>query len=354
MTLFKRSQSTSPLPLVLAGLALAAVAEGVRAADGPALPDWNELQSLVRSNLAGLSAEDWNRVQVQGLLDQLRGEVVLVGKEAPSTGPSLARSEVFDEACLYLRVARVDDGLEAPLAEALDHARATNKIQGVVLDLRFATGSDYAVAARVADRFISRDLALLEWSGGTVRSTAATNDVDVPVAILVNSQTSGAPEALAEVLRQSKAGLVLGANTAGHAFVFRDFKLAGGQTVRIASAKVKLADGEPMPAGGIKPDIEIPVKPADELAYFDNPWKAIAREGAPPKAAPVSSTNSVQRRLNEAELMRQRREETGDREPEPPRVKSAAPPKPVLQDPALARAIDLLKGLAILRQSKVR
>jgi hypothetical protein len=353
MTFFPRVFSVEIRTWRLTLATLATLASNAAAANAPALPDWTEVQSVVRSNLTGLSAEDWNRVQVQGLLDQLRSEVVLVGNETPTAGPSLARSEVIEEICLYLKIARVDAGLDAALGEAVEKARATNRLQGVVLDLRFASGSDYEAAARVADRFIGKEIDLLDWAGQMARATASTQDVDVPVAVLVNAQTSGAPEALAEVMRESKAGLILGAPTAGRAFVFRDFTLSGGQTLRIASAKVRLASGNTMPSSGVKPDIAVTVRETDERAYYDNPWSPIAREPQAVKAA-AGTTNSVSRRLNEAELMRQRREETGDREPEPARVKAASPVKPTLQDPALARAIDLLKGLAILRQSQLR
>lgn len=325
------------------------------AADAPPLPDWNELQSLVRSNMAGLSAEDWNRVQVQGLLDQLRGEVVLVGQEnAATNGPALARTEVIDEAYVYLRIARLEGGLEKAFAEALDRERAAHKIQGVVIDLRFADGSDYAAAAQVADRFVARDLALLDWGEQPARASSQTNDVEVPVAVLVNAQTAGTPEALAEMMRQSKAALILGATSAGRAHVFREFSLSNGQKVRIASAKVRLGNGDPMPPNGVQPDIEVAVKPGAERAYFEDPYKAIASESTTSRVASAPATNASPRRVNEAELMRQRREDTGGREPEPARTKPASAAKPAIQDPVLARAVDLLKGLAILRQAKSR
>ena len=325
----------------------------LRAAETPALPDWTELQTLVRSNLTGLNGEELNRALVLGLLHGLKGEVVLVGKEAESSsGPALARADLYEDAFAYLRVARVEPGLEKQVADALDRLGATNKLQGVVLDLRFATGSDYAVVAQVADRFVARELALLDWGEKMARSTVKTNDVSVPVAVVVNAQTSGAPEALAAVLRESNVGLVLGATTSGRANVFREFSLSNGQKIRIAAAKVRLGNGEVIPAGGVRPDVEVAVKPADEQVYFEDPWRVLARVAPPTSTVAAAATNSAFRRVNEAELMRQRREELGDREVEPPRARATALSKPVLQDPALARAMDLLKGLAIVRQGK--
>jgi hypothetical protein len=70
--------------------------------------------------------------------------------------------------------------------------------------------------------------------------------------------------------------------------------------------------------------------------------------------APASSTNRApRRRLNEAELVRLSREgQLPDREnPFTNSPTRAAEPQPaVIQDPVLARAVDLLKGLAVVQQ----
>jgi hypothetical protein len=65
----------------------------------------------------------------------------------------------------------------------------------------------------------------------------------------------------------------------------------------------------------------------------------------------VSGTNRVARRprFNEAELVRERRE--GISEADMTALRERDPEKPQVNDPALARALDLLKGLAVVRQS---
>ena len=67
--------------------------------------------------------------------------------------------------------------------------------------------------------------------------------------------------------------------------------------------------------------------------------------------ASLSVTNKPRRRINEAELVRMLREgENLDDEPaRPSRVEAA---QPVITDPALARAIDLLKALAVVRHTR--
>jgi hypothetical protein len=66
----------------------------------------------------------------------------------------------------------------------------------------------------------------------------------------------------------------------------------------------------------------------------------------------ASGTNRATRhpRLNEAELVRERRE--GISEADMPALRERDPERPLVNDPALARALDLLKGLALVRQSQ--
>ena len=61
--------------------------------------------------------------------------------------PLLSKSTLFEGNIAYLRIQRVADGLAKEVEQAYRKSIATNKVKGVVLDLRFAAGEDYAAAA---------------------------------------------------------------------------------------------------------------------------------------------------------------------------------------------------------------
>jgi len=170
---------------------------------------------------------------------------------------------------------------------------------------------------------------------------------------LVNHFTSGAAEALAAVLRNKDVGLLIGTNTAGQASTTKDFTLKNGDTLRIAVSPVKVGDGEIVER--LKPDILVDVSPEDERAYFVDAYKALPRpsavSGGSTNVASLTITNRTSRkRLNEAELVRMLREgENPEEELARPGLEAA---KPIITDPALARAIDLLKALAVVRQTR--
>jgi hypothetical protein len=151
--------------------------------------------------------------------------------------------------------------------------------------------------------------------------------------------------------------LILGGTTAGRAMTSQEFALESGQRLRIATAPVKLGDGRALSAQGVKPDIEVPVNPDQERAYFEDAYTRPAKANFPAGAG-LSVTNQLdgtnrparRSRPTEADLVRARRDGT-NLDADSTFVRYAEPEKPLIRDPALARAVDLLKGLAVVRQA---
>jgi hypothetical protein len=332
--------------------ALLALALAGRAAEPAQL---QELYDLLKANLKGVTEAELDGAAVTGLVKQLGPRVAFVGDQAADTGAApMLTSAVFDRFYGYLRISRVAPGLDKEFTNAVQRLLSTNKIKGLVLDLRFASGQDYAAAVAVADQFFPGEQKLIDWGEDWKSSTSKPEAIVKPVALLVNRQTSGAAEALAGMLRLSDVGLLIGTNTAGQANKSKVFTLKNGQQLRIAIAPVKVANDKELPASGLKPDILVDVSPDEELAWFQDAYKVLPRAGSlagGTNSMNLQVTNRPARRLNEAELVRMRREGLLlDVEPTnaPPRRNESAPP--IIHDPALARAIDLLKGLAVVQQ----
>jgi C-terminal processing protease CtpA/Prc len=335
-----------------------------RAAPAGVPPNFDEVYQLLRSNLDGVSQADLDRAAVKGLLEQLSGQAMLVESNSaaiPAASGALGKVALYDGSYAYLRIARVEGNLAEQLRAAYQGLARTNKskIKGVILDLRFAEGNDYGAAAAAADCFLNSDQPLLDWGTGSARATKKTNSIAAPVAILVNSQTAGAAESLAAALREAEIGLILGGATAGQAKVFKEFSLDNGQKLRIATAQIKLGDGTPLVCG-LKPDIAMEASLADERAYLEDPYK-IPHSPAPARnesaaGSNLSSTNEwAHRPTNEAELVREHRAgETLNEDSDKMNPEIIAAPEepvpPVIADAVLARALDLLKGLAVIQQ----
>jgi hypothetical protein len=213
---------------------------------------------------------------------------------AESTNTALARSVVLESNVAYLCVNEVTTGLAGEIQSAETALAATNRIAGTVLDLRFADGDNLDSAKLVAELFAGKKL---------------------PLAILVNSGTHGAAESLASELRGDGDGLVFGS-----------------------------------PAGKLNPDIVVVVKIQDEKKYLADPYAALAQS----ETNDIADTNRFSAFIDhtsEADLVREKiKDGEEDEDSEPPRP--TEPPKPYIHDPVLARAVDLIKALGVMRQSR--
>jgi hypothetical protein len=323
-------------------------------------PDFNEVLGLVRAHLAGTTEADLNRVALDALLAALRGKVSIVSGESPAarTNAPLAKASLLEENIACLRVARFDDSLAKDCAAAFARLAATNKLIGVVLDLRFAEGDDYAAAAAVADLFQVKARPLVDWGKGVISSKEKTDAIRLPVAVLVNRESGGAAEALAAMFRETGTGLILGGVTAGRAMIGEEFPLKNGQSLRVATLPLKVGDGVALTPQGLKPDIEVAVSTRDERGFLDDPYGSLARPvaaggGGQALTNQPAGTNRVTRRTrtSEADLVKARRDGL-NLDGELPESRSSEPAKPLLRDPVLARALDLLKGLAVVRASR--
>lgn len=322
------------------------------AAAGPP-PKFQEVFELVRTNLGGLAPAEIERTALEQFLRQMDGKVLLEDSKpavtAAPAGPAMGKSAVFDGVYGYLRINHVGPRLDEALLAEFAKLGGASKLRGLLLDLRYAGGADQKAAARVADAFIAGERVLLSVEGETQRSTVKTNAIQLPTAIVVNHHTSGAAEVLAALLRQNQVGLLIGTATTGGVRQFKDFTLSTGQRLRIATGETKLGDGQAMPATGLRPDIAVTVGPEEERAFYAEPFRRLGQASIGSSTA--GKGKDAPARLNEAELLRRMREGQNPDAPAPV-VSSPSAASPQVRDPALARALDLLKGLSVVRDSR--
>jgi hypothetical protein len=201
------------------------------------------------------------------------------------------KSSILEDNIAYLRVGEVQKNLAGEIELAQSTLAASNRIIGTVLDLRFADGDGLTAAKATAGLFAQKKS---------------------PLAILVNGGTSGAALALATDLREARDGLVFGSA-----------------------------------AADLKPDIAVAVEADAEKKYLENPYAVLAQDETNTLAA-TNDLSAFIDHTSEADLVRENiKDGDEDEDSEPPRP--SEPQKPFLHDPVLARAVDLIKALAVIR-----
>jgi hypothetical protein len=142
----------------------------------------------------------------------------------------------------------------------------------------------------------------------------------LPLAILVNAETTGAAASLAYDLRRAETGLVFGAAAPGT-------------------------------EKNLQPDVVISASTNDEKLLLKNPYGIMNTTNTDGSTNILSFVDIDH--TSEADLEREKASDDGtDDSAEAPPVHTPETPKSYIRDPVLARSVDFLKGLAALHFNK--
>src|SRR5687768_8369746 len=104
--------------------------------------DFDELYELLRKNLTGVTEGELEQAATLGLISQLYPHVtVATNRELDTNVGKLAATSILEGAYGYLRFGDISDGIDKEFNAALKRLSSTNKLKGLVLDLRFAEGT---------------------------------------------------------------------------------------------------------------------------------------------------------------------------------------------------------------------
>lgn len=322
---------------------------------------FNEVFSIIKTNLSDLPQADLSRLAAEGLINELGSKVELITTNAPSedVAEPITRQMLYNESFAFLRISRIQSNTPPIFEKEFNELGLNKKLKGLVVDLRYADGQDYEAAAELASDFIPEGVVLAKIGKEELHAKSKKSRIELPVVILVNSETKAAAEAFAAMMRERDAALIIGEKTAGEARFYETFQLSTGQKLRVGTIPIELGDGKQIPANGLEPDLQVSIDPGIEKALYDDPYRRVdlaftalnGTNSVDQATNLLSRTNRPTRRFNEAELVRRHKE--GVSLDAPPDNSAPLEPEPsVIIDPALGRALDFLKGLSILRSHK--
>lgn len=289
------------------------------------------------------------RAGVQGLLDRLGAGARIYSKiTIPDEPHSPVKAETLEGSVGYLRVGTLGDlgSIDAALDEL-----AAKQPSAMILDLRATPHStDFELAAEVCRRFVPKGRILFSIKRPKVNDEEILTSREDPrwrglLVVLVDSDTAGAAEVVAAVLRTHLRAYVVGQQTKGEAAQFEDLPLPSGKVLRVAIGEVTLPDNSPVFPGGLRPDLPVPVPQpkTDELlvAGLADGVGALAVDKERPRmneAALIAGTNPEL----DAAQERQKQKERGE------------PAKAALRDEVVQRALDYITTVRIFEASRSR
>ena len=235
----------------------------------------------------------------------------------------------------YIRITSFSEQTEKGLVRAVNKLKEKlkKKMLGLVLDLRNNPGGLLDQAIKVSDAFLDR---------GEIVSTRARRAENVqrfnaqkgdlisgkPIIVLLNGGSASASEIVAGALQDHRRAIILGTQSFGKGSVQTIIPLSGQGAIRLTTAQYFTPSGRSIQAKGIEPDIKV-----------------------------------VQAKLSEVENSNKRREadlKGALKNPDGPKKENEGSAKPEKQkqskgpmdgferfDYQLARALDLLRGIAL-------
>ncbi|WP_142849935.1 S41 family peptidase [Telmatospirillum sp. J64-1] len=250
----------------------------------------------------------------------------------------------------YIRINTFNEHTEQGVRAAISDIRKqlNGKPAGYVLDLRNNPGGLLDQAIAVSDAFLERGEIVSTRSRreeDTQRFNARPGDLaeGLPIVVLINDGSASASEIVAGALQDHRRAIVLGTKSFGKGSVQTIIPLPGQGAMRLTTARYYTPSGRSIQAVGIEPDILVQQARIETLAN-DRRSEADLRGAlmneqnngqttVPPSPAPLQGEGEPQSQV------------VPEGEATPGEV--ARPGEDPSQDYQLARALDLLRGLAL-------
>jgi len=230
----------------------------------------------------------------------------------------------------YIRVTSFNEqtqsGLEDGIADIQQELGGT--LKGFVLDLRNNPGGLLDQAVSVTDTFLDRGEIVSTRSRDseeTTRKTAKKGDLieGLPLVVLINDGSASASEIVAGALQDHGRAIVLGTKSFGKGSVQTIMPMQGSSAIRLTTARYYTPSGRSIQGTGIEPDIIVRPATVERLAQRGQRSEASLRGAL--------ENDTVDDGLDEENDSAERTTQDVD-------------------DYQLARAIDLIQGLALYRR----
>ena len=176
--------------------------------------------------------------------------------------PNNVESEIMDDNIGYIRIWSFDNNVYKQFKTEYDKLRSQN-VEGLVIDVRNNPGGLVSDTVSILKEMLPKcDIVKLVYKDESERvyKCDGKNEIDIPVAVLVNSNSASASEILASAIKDSGVGVLVGEKTYGKGIVQEIEELDGKGALSITVAKYYTTSGIEIHKNGIEPNfvVELP------------------------------------------------------------------------------------------------
>lgn len=158
-------------------------------------------------------------------------------------------SAVLDNDIGYILLSGFTQNAANDFREAFQRLQASQKLKGLIIDLRGNGGGLLNEAVDIANLFVNKNELIVSTKGKSPDRTSihrtrfAPLDLNIPIAVLVNEASASASEILAGSLQDLDRAVVVGQKTFGKGLVQNVVPLSYGTQLKITVAKYYIPSG---------------------------------------------------------------------------------------------------------------
>jgi carboxyl-terminal processing protease len=272
------------------------------------------------------------------------------------------KSRVESDNVGYIRISSFSEQTQPGLDKAIADLKNQlgNKMSGYIIDLRNNPGGLLNSAISVSNTFLD---------SGEIVSTRGRNpdDIDhmdakpgldktkgVPVVVLINGGTASAAEIVSGALQDHHRAIIMGTQSFGKGSVQTILPLKNEGGLRLTTAEYFTPSGRSIQAKGITPDIEVHQSKIEELEQGGRLHEADLKGALPNPTDPAKPTTPAAGAAPPGPQAAKPDAKAPDTKAAPDTTTAdATAPKTPPVDYQLARAVDLLHGVAMFNSHAV-
>jgi carboxyl-terminal processing protease len=269
----------------------------------------------------------------------------------------------------YIRITSFSEQTDKGLKRAIERLKKEigDDVAGYILDLRNNPGGLLDQAVTVSDSFIEQGEIVStrgrkDDSGQRFYATAGDLTDGKPLVVMINGGSASASEIVAGALQDHRRAILLGTKTFGKGSVQTIIPLGRSGAIKLTTQRYYTPSGHSIQAKGIEPDIlvqQAKIEPLDaaEPGRSERELRGSLRneEEAPNAAEPSKEEEQKKPEAPKPDGTQKAPEQPGagakkdGKDGGAPESDETAKKDPKAEDFQLARALDLLRGIALYR-----
>lgn len=181
----------------------------------------------------------------------------------------MAWGQMLADSIGYIRIENFHDGAAAQFCQTMDGLIASGA-QALVIDVRHNGGGRVREMSEALDPLLPEGtiMTLRTKDGSESVYASDAEQIDLPIAVLIDEQSISAAEFFAAALQEYDRATIVGTHTTGKGRAQQTFALGDGSAVNLSVEEYFTPQGNNLAGVGVAPDVEVALTEAQQADFY--------------------------------------------------------------------------------------